>query len=144
MTTGPAGEIQASNRRNDDERMQILGMLEEGRITSAEAADLLSALDDRRQNSRRDRPRGAAPELSSDRPRWFRVRVTDARTGQVRANVTIPFGMVGFGVGVARRLKMTGGAPVDDLLEAVRGGRRGTLVDVQGDTSGERVEIIVD
>ena len=78
------------------------------------------------------------------RARWFRVRVTDQRTGRVRSNVSVPIGMVGFGLGFARRFRrMPGVEHVDDLFEAVRTGRRGVIFDISNEDA-ERVEIFID
>ena len=74
-----------------DERLRVLQLLEEGKISAAEAADLLTAL---RQ-----------PPPPAGRARWFRVRVTDQRSGRTRTNVSVPIGMLGFGLGFARRLQ---------------------------------------
>lgn len=136
---------------NDAERMRILELLEQGKITAAEAADLLSALDERpreggqgERSRPRERHRWRDAEFPADRPRWFRVRVTDAVTGRTRTNVSVPLGMVGFGLGFAHRFKVPGGSQVDAIVEAIRAGRRGTVFDVSSDDSGERVEIIIE
>ena len=129
------------------DRLRVLELLEQQKITAAEAAELLAALGDRRPDGRRrDRNRWLAEELApaADRARWFRVRVTDQRTGQMRTNVSVPIGMVGFGLGFARRFRHIPGVEhVDDLFEAVRAGRRGTIFDVANE-GGERVEIFID
>src|SRR5919201_5954107 len=128
------------------ERLRILQLLEQQKITAAEAADLLAALGQRGEARRRERNRWLAEELAppSDRARWFRVRVTDQRTGRTRTNVSVPIGMVGFGLGFARRFRnIPGVGAVDDLFEAVRSGRRGTIFDVSNE-GGERVEILID
>src|SRR5207302_11012093 len=126
-----------------EERLQILQLLEQQKITAAEAAELLAALGQRTRDGRR---RWLAEELApaSDRARWFRVRVTDEHTGRVRTNVSVPIGMVGFGLGFARRFRnVPGVGMVDDLFDAVRSGRRGTIFDVSNE-GGERVEILID
>jgi hypothetical protein len=133
---------------SDGDRLQILELLAQQKITATEAAELLAALDDGRRDGRRSTPRGRwlADELgpAASRGRWFRVRVTDAQTGQTRTNVSVPIGMVGFGLGFARRFRNIPGVNhVDDLFEAVRDGRRGTIFDVAGE-GGERVEIFID
>jgi hypothetical protein len=72
------------------------------------------------------------------------VRVTDQRTGRMRTNVSVPIGMVGFGLSFARRFRhIPGVETVDDLFEAVRSGRRGVIFDVANE-GGERVEIVID
>ncbi len=137
----------ASEGVSESERLQILQLLEQRRITAAEAAELLAALSERsRDGRRRERTRWLAEDLAppSDRARWIRVRVTDEGTGQVRTNVTVPIGMVGFGLGFARRFRNVPGVHmVDEIFEAVRSGRRGTIFDVSNE-GGERVEILID
>jgi SHOCT-like domain len=132
------------------ERLRILELLEQRKITAAEAAELLAAVGDRgregREGRRHDRNRWLAEELAppSDRARWFRVRVTDERTGRVRTNMSVPIGMIGFGLGFARRFRgVPGVGMVDEMFEAVRTGRRGTIFDVANE-GGERVEILID
>jgi hypothetical protein len=131
----------------DPERLRILQLLEQRKITAAEAAELLRALGDPpRDARRRERSRWTAEVLAppSDRARWFRVRVTDERTGRIRTNVSVPIGMVGFGLSFARRFRnVPGVTTVDDLFEAIRAGRRGTIFDVSNE-GGERVEIVID
>jgi hypothetical protein len=152
MTESAGGEP-----RVEDERLRILELLEQRRITAAEASDLLAALDDggRGMQRRMERGRWVRDERGrwfreemgppSDRARWFRVRVTDQRTGRVRSNVSVPIGMVGFGLGFARRFRRIPGVEhVDDLFEALRAGRRGMIFDVGGEDGAERVEIFID
>src|SRR5919202_687715 len=132
----------------DNERLRILELLEQHKITATEAAELLAALGTRGRDGRRrtERGRWLAEELGppSDRARWFRVRVTDQRTGRLRTNVSVPIGMVGFGLGFARRFRNIPGVnTVDEMFEAVRAGRRGTIFDVSNE-GGERVEILID
>ena len=131
----------------DADRLRILELLEKQIITAAEAAELLAALGDRgRDVRRRERYKWLAEDLApaSDRARWFRVRVTDQRSGRMRTNVSVPIGMVGFGLGFARRFRNIPGVEhVDDLFDAVRNGRRGTIFDVSNE-GGERVEIFID
>src|SRR5438105_12051106 len=150
MSDNALGAEAGDRGDRDQDRLRVLELLEQQKITAAEASELLAALGDRgdrgRDGRRRDRNRWLAEELApaADRARWFRVRVTDQRTGQMRTNVSVPIGMVGFGLGFARRFRHIPGVEhVDDLLDAVRAGRRGTIFDVANE-GGERVEIFID
>lgn len=127
-----------------DERLRVLELLEQKKITAAEAAELLSALEARDADDRLPRYRWKSGEIQHERPRWFRIRVTDIRTGRTRANVSIPIGMVGFGLGVAHRWRVPGGRHLDDLLAFLRSGRRGTIFDVSSGPEGDRIEIFVE
>ena len=77
-----------------EERMQILKMIEAKQITAEEGAKLLNALGEK------DRGNGApGPKPSpSTTGRWFRVRVTDLKTGRRKVNVNIPLGLVDVGL----------------------------------------------
>jgi hypothetical protein len=136
-----------SGDTGDADRLRILELLEQQKITAAEAAELLAALGDRgRDVRRRERDKWLAEDLApaADRARWIHVRVTDQGSGRMRTNVSVPIGMVGFGLGFARRFRnLPGVGHVDDLFEAVRNGRRGTIFDVSNE-GGERVEIFID
>lgn len=142
----------------NQERLRVLELLEQGKITAAEAAELLRALGDEDgegdEPGRRER-RYRRDERERDRfdgrrglPRWFRVRVTDTRTGRMWANVSIPYGMVNSGLRFAPGNFPFGrsGLPLqmDDLLSALRSGRRGTIYDVTDSGKGQRIEIIVE
>ncbi len=125
----------------NDERMQILKMVQEGTITAEEAAKLLSALD----ASSKDQA-GPAPVGKN---RWFRVRVTDLQTGKRKVNVNIPIGLAEVGARLGMRFGARHGADIGDLnvteiLNMVRDGAQGKLVDVEDEEDGEHVEIFVD
>ena len=61
-----------------EERLKILKMIEEGKITAEEGTRLLGAL-----NKQKKRP--SAPGEGG--PRWLRVRVLDLRTGKETVRV---------------------------------------------------------
>jgi hypothetical protein len=60
-----------------EERMKILKMIEEGKLTPEEGAKLLAALAESRKPPRRPPARSA-----SGGARWLRVRVTDTVSGK--------------------------------------------------------------
>ncbi|MBK9053491.1 MAG: hypothetical protein IPL78_22095 [Chloroflexi bacterium] len=120
-----------------EERLQILKMIEEGKISASEGAELLRAVDHSKGSD------AAAPLRGASDARWFRVRVTDTRSGRTKINVNIPIGLVNVGIKMGARF-----APELDqgqynhLLEAIRGGRQGKVIDIEEE--GEHVEIFVE
>ncbi len=72
-----------------EERMKILKMIEDSKITAEEGAKLLAALAD----SRRTQPLPTA-SAGAGSAKWFRVRVTDVATGKTRVNVNLPIALV--------------------------------------------------
>ncbi len=121
----------------EEERMQILKMIEQGVITAQEGARLLEAIGE-----------GGAgmQEACEDKPRWFRVRVTDTRTGKQKVHVNLPLGLVQVGIRMGARF-----APQiedTDLTEILRQieeeGLQGKIIDVEDEQDSERVEIFVE
>jgi hypothetical protein len=122
-----------------EERMQILNMVAEGKITAEEGAKLLSALEPERK--RETRPLTDSPSA----PRWFRVRVTDLETGKSKVNVNLPMSLVDVGTRMGARF-----APeledldFRDIIDQIKSGAQGKIVEVEDVEDGERVEIYVE
>jgi hypothetical protein len=122
-----------------EERIQILKMIEEGKITAAEGAELLRALDRNQNNPKTEPLRGASS------PRWFRVRVTDTRSGRNKVNVNIPMGLVNVGIKMgARFAPEMESADYERIMHAIRSGQQGKILDITDEVDGERVEIFVE
>lgn len=123
-----------------EERLQILKMIEDGKISAVEGAELLRALD-----SKADRSQPMEPMKGSSAPRWFRVRVTDTQTGRNKVNVNIPMGLVNVGIKMgARFAPEIEGQGLESIMEAIRSGQQGKIMDIMDEEDGERVEIFVE
>jgi hypothetical protein len=119
-----------------EERMQILQMIESGQITAEEGAKLLAAL--KTGSSQRDQPVGSPA-------RWFRVRVTDLRTGKSKMNINIPMALVDVGIKMgARFVPESEGIDFEQVRDALRSGQQGKIVDIEDTLDEERVEIFVE
>jgi hypothetical protein len=135
-------EMEEGVNAMDDERMQILKMVEEHKITAEEGAKLLAALETSAGG-------GPAEQVPGRPSRWFRVRVTDAATGRVKVNVNVPLhivtavGKLGARFGLTREAEKEG-INLDQLFESIQHGAVGKLVDVTNEEGGEHVEIYVE
>lgn len=126
-----------------DERLRILKMVEAGKISPGEGASLLSAIGESRK-----------ADYSNQRSEWrstvagtrfFRVRVTDLHTGRSKATVTIPMGLMDWGLKIgAQFAPEIADLDLEELTEMLRKGADGKLVDVIDDEDGEHVEIFID
>lgn len=122
-----------------EERMQILKMIEEGKISAKDGAELLRALDRDKEES------PAEPLKGASAARWFRVRITDTTSGKNKVNVNIPIGLVNVGMKMgAKFTPEVEGFNLTDLMQAVRSGRQGKVMDVVNEDESERVEIFVE
>jgi len=123
-----------------EERMQILKMVAEKKITAEEGARLLSALEPEKKKEQRVVMVGAPAS-----PRWFRIRVTDLETGKSKVNVNLPMSLVNVGVKMgARFAPEVEGVDFDEIVEQIKSGAEGKIIDVEDVEDGERVEIYVE
>lgn len=124
---------------SSEERLRILRMIEQGQISAEDGARLLEAL------SMGEARRRESAELGAGPPRWFRVRVTDLRTGKNKVNVNIPVGLVTVGIKMgARFAPEIEGQGLESIMEAIRSGQQGKIMDIMDEEDGERVEIFVE
>jgi hypothetical protein len=123
---------------SSEERMKILKMIDEGKITAEEGAKLLAALSD---SAKTARPKTYSRQTLND-ARWLRVRVTDIASGKTKATVNLPIGLVDVGLNIAA--KYAPDVAFEELLSAIQSGAQGKLIDVVDETDGEHVEIFIE
>ncbi len=87
--------------------------------------------------------RAASPATTG---RWFRVRVTDLKTGKSKANVKIPASLADFGMKMAAKFGPGDleGLDMNQLMAAMKSGGEGKLVDVEDEEKGEHVEVFIE
>jgi hypothetical protein len=119
-----------------DERLKILKMIEEEKISAEEGARLLKAL------GKQERKRSATTTSESG---WLRVHVTDLDSGKSAVNVNVPMRLVNVGLRLgARFVPDMEGLDVQELAEALRQGVTGKIIDVIDEDEGQRVEVYVE
>ena len=124
---------------SSEERMKILKMIEEGKLSAEEGTKLLAALSDKRM------PTPPRPPGMPGGPRWLRIRVTDVRSGRSKASVQIPLALVDAGMKIgAHFAPEVQGVDMSNVMEAVRSGMMGKIIDVIDEEDGEHVEIYVE
>lgn len=112
------------------DRTSVLEQLSSGKISAAQAADLLGS------------PKPAAPANSNRR---LRVRVSNIESGRDRVNVNVPMNLVEAGLKLGARYEpKVADFDLQEILDAVRSGAEGKVVEVENWESGERVEIFID
>ena len=125
---------------NSEERMKILKLIEEGKISADEGSKLIAALSDSRRGPSNPRTPGMPGGA-----RTLRVRVTDTRTGRSKASVQIPLALVDAGMKIgAHFAPEVEGVDMANVMEALRMGITGKIIDVVDEEDGEHVEIFVE
>lgn len=121
-----------------EERMEILKMIQSGQISAEEGASLLAALG-REQKPRRE-PVGTVRRTE---PRRLRIRISDLETGRHKVNIDLPWNLINVGMHMGARF-----APeeidLEEVMQALRAGTEGKIVDVEDAEDKERVEIFVE
>lgn len=125
-----------------EERLKILKMVEDGKISAEEGAKLLAALS---EGGRRGGPGAPLPPRPPGGPRWLRIRVTDTRSGRSKASVQIPLDLVDAGLKIgAHFAPEVNGVDMANVMQAIRTGMTGKIIDVTDEEDGEHVEIYVE
>jgi len=113
-----------------DDRMRILKMLEEKKVTADEAARLLDAL-------------GSGEE--SGKNKFLKVKVWEGGSEKPKVNITLPISLVKWGMKMAPESAKAKIAEADvDLkvvADALEKGVTGKIVEVDETEKGERVEV---
>lgn len=129
------------------ERLKILNLVQEGKITPQEGVRLLEAI----SNSAPPRATSPAPLMTSPPPlnlggpRWLRVRVTDTSSGKTRVNVRLPLNVVNAGVKMGAKFTPELGAEqMSEILSAIRDGEVGQILDIYNEEDKEHVEVLLE
>ena len=123
----------------EEERLQILQMVEEGKLSAVEAVGLLNAL----AKDARPTPQVETPAKTGER--FFRVRVTDTRSGRHKVMVTLPLSLMDWGLRIGARFSPdVPDINFQELSDLMRSTTDGKLVDVLDEEDGEHVEIFID
>jgi hypothetical protein len=121
-----------------EERMQILRMIQSGQINAEEGAKLLSALEGSQKSE-------MAANVAATQGKFLRVRVTDMSTGKTKVNVNVPLALVNVGLKMgARFMPDLGGMDTGEIMDAIRSGMQGKIVDVEDSEDGEKVEVYIE
>jgi hypothetical protein len=123
-----------------EERMKILKMIQEDKITAEEGAKLLAALKESRK------PNIGRANTPAWGPRgWLRVRVTDSMSGKTKVNVNLPLGLMDAGLRIgAQYAPELQGIDLAQLINEVKSGASGKIIDVVDEEDGEHVEIFIE
>jgi hypothetical protein len=121
-----------------DERMKILDMIRDGKLSVEDGAKLLSALEDRPEHRRAPEPRWGSGQM-------FRVRVSDPDTGKVKVTANLPMSLVDAGLNAASNFSVgVDSVSMDDIREVFRSGMTGKIIDVMDEEDNEHVEIFIE
>ncbi|TAK14273.1 MAG: hypothetical protein EPO32_02225 [Anaerolineae bacterium] len=122
-----------------EERMKILQMVQDGKISAEDGAKLLAALTETQKG------KGGAAMARAGNARYMRVRVTDNFSGKTKVSVNLPMSLVDAGLNIASNfVPDIEGFDMEQVSEAIRNGLTGKIVDVNDEDDGEHIEIFIE
>ena len=126
---------------SSEERMRILKMIQDGVISAEDGIRLLDSI----EQSVKQEKVGQPGEENVRTARFFRVRVTDTNSGKARVNVRLPVSVLSAGMKMGARFSTDiQGLDQADLLQFIREGTIGKIVDVFDEKDGEHVEVFLE
>lgn len=126
-----------------EERLRVLQLIQDGKISAEEGIRLLESLDTAAQAGG-SKP-GGMPVTPGRGARWFRVRVTDTGSGKTRVNVRLPVNVLSAGMKMGARFSPeVEGLDMDQLMSLINAGATGQVLDVVDEKDGERVEVFLE
>jgi hypothetical protein len=129
----------------NDERVAILKMIEEDKITAEQGLRLLEALNSPAASKATSIQAAPRAETLEKNGRFFRVVVTNTQTGKIKAHVTLPMSLVSWGLRIGAHFSPEmEGINMEELGEILQNTEHGKIVDVMDEEDGEHVEIFID
>ena len=128
------------------ERKKILEMLEEGKITSKEAADLLEAIDDSSENYKYNEVSTLSKSYSK---KYLKIRVVEG-SDQSKVKLNIPIKLVKLGLSFASKLNSSiegvqiSNKEIDIILDAIENEIEGEIISIDADDGKTQVKIYIE
>lgn len=136
---------------NTDEKMRILNMVQEGKLSAQEAVQLLEALDFNPEEKTTSTDVIPDNEVRTNgKAHWLKIVVTDQASGKRKVNLRIPLAMVRWGMKMGGKFNFENNSMDDFDLQSVlddgvlNEGQKGVLVDVEDEEDGEHVVITLE
>jgi hypothetical protein len=126
----------------ENERLMVLDLLAQGKVTSEEADKLLAALSPSEPVSEVNAV-GEEPIEKSARAHWIRIRVKELSSGKRKFSMTIPIFLMRLGIQIGKRYTDDNldGSTFELGKEFFRNPVKGKVVDASDLEDDEQVEI---
>jgi hypothetical protein len=133
-----------------DERMTILRMIENNKITAEQGAQLLSAMGKTGETPAPPandftQPQPASTGAASGSARRFRVQVTDIASGKNKVSVNLPLSLVRWGLRTGKKFSSDlDDIDMDELANMLEGDEDGQFIEVFDEEDGEHVRVFIE
>lgn len=125
------------------EKLTILKMVEEGKITVEEASKLLESVEDKKGEL------SLISKADGRTAKWVKIRVVEGEEG-TKVNVNLPIALIDIAFKIAKAsdsnfdVKLGNlNVDIDDIIKLIQDGAEGKIVDIETD-DGTKVEIVIE
>jgi hypothetical protein len=126
----------------NDERMKVMKLVQDGKITPEEGDELITLLEGR---PAAPKPAVETQRSSGQKARWMKIRLSNVDTGKLKGNIRVPIGLVNAGMKIGARFSPElQDMDLTELMDAIKEGETGLFVDVTDDDNRERVEVFLE
>lgn len=116
-----------------EEKLQVLKMIEEGKITAEEGVKLLAAVETEEKKESTD---------NNNNVKYLMIKVEDLNSGRKKANIKIPFFLVNFGLKfIPKEAKGITQEEINQLIQMAKMGKTGEVLEVMDEEDSVRVKI---
>lgn len=128
----------------NSEKKKILEMLEEGKITSKEASDLLEAIEDTTEKTNE-----VLSGSKNYNKKYLKIRVYES-SNQSKVKLNIPISLVKLGLSFASKLNSSveginiSNKEIDIILDAIENQMEGEIVTIEADDGITQVKIFIE
>lgn len=121
---------------NNEEKLLILKMIEEGKVSSSEGLELLTAVDNTSNAI-------SAPNNN----KWIKIRISEKE--KTKVNVNIPISLVDIGLKIASKMSPESADELNsinftEIAEMIKSGAEGKIVDIYDEAEDTTVEVYVE
>lgn len=126
-----------------NDKLAILKMVEEGKITVDEAAQLLEALESKQEEF------SLSTKVNKQTAKWLRIKVYDP-DDKTKVNINVPIALVDIAFKILKSSNSSFDVNlenmninINDIVTMIKEGAEGKLLDLDTE-KGEKVEIVVE
>ncbi len=129
-----------------DEKLRILKMVEEGKITAEEGAKLLNAMETGKSTSEEENVH--FPKQVNTKGKALRIRITEMDSNKTKINLTFPLKFAKFikaMIPPMEKIKLEHqGVNLDDILDSIGSSTEGKIVDISDEEDGHHIEVWIE
>ncbi len=125
------------------EKLAILKMVEEGKITVEEASKLLETVEGKKEEL------SIISKTEGRTAKWVKIKVLEGEGG-TKVNVNVPIALIDVAFKIAKAsdsdfdVKLGNiNLDIDDIIKLIQDGAEGKIVDIESD-DGTKVEIVIE